>query len=249
MSESNTTQQTQELDIAIAEREVALLAITSLIDTHGNTQSLALRRKQGILAVLIRELQKSPDFASSLSDAEADIIIRASPLQDIGKSGIPDRILLKPGKLTQEEFDLVKTHPTIAFEALQYAEKALGKPSAFLRYAKEIAYCHQEKWDGTGYPRQLAGKKIPLAARLAAIVDVYNAITSKRVYKAALSHDEAIQIIQENRGISFDPQITDAFVFLSQEILATARKFAEKYDEQAEIRRLESAVAEAIDLS
>jgi putative two-component system response regulator len=244
-----TIQQSQGVEAALVEREVALLALASLIDTHGNTQSLALRRKQAILTALILQLQKLPEFAPLLSNAEADLIIRASPLQGIGKSGIPDRVLLKPGKLSEAEYDLVKTYPEIGFEALQSAERILGRQSAFLRYAQEIAYNHQERWDGSGYPRQLAGEAIPLSARLVAIVDVYNAITSKRVYKAALPHNEAVKIIRESRGRDFDPRITDAFLAMSQDVLAIARKFAEKYDEQAEIRRLENTVAEEIELS
>lgn len=239
----------QNPGVAFAERDVVLWAIASLIDTNGNTKSSALRRKQAMLVALIRQLQKSPEFAAQLPDVEAELIVRALPLQDIGKSGVPDKILLKPGKLSEEEFTLVRTHTTIGFEALQEVERQLGKRTNFLRYAQEIAYCHQEKWDGSGYPRKLMGEAIPLAARLATVVDVYNAIVSRRVYKPALPHDEAIEIIRRGRGRDFEPAIADAFLSISKEIHAILKKFPERYDEQAEIQRLASAAAEEITLS
>jgi putative two-component system response regulator len=250
MDAKNISQPPQETDMDIAERDAVLWVVASLIDSNGNTRNVALRRKQVMLAALIKELQKKTEFAGRLPDTEAELIIRASLLQDIGKSGVPDRILLKPGKLDPKEFELVKTHPTIGFEALKEAEKILGgKASGFLRYAQEIAHCHQEKWDGSGYPRHLAGEAIPLSARLATIIDVYNAIISKRVYKPALPHEDAIKIIWEGRGRDFDPQVTDAFHAISSEILAISKKFADHYDEQLEINRLASAAAEEINLS
>jgi len=230
------------------ERDVVLTIVASLIDTNGNARSKALLRKQAILAALIRKLQKTPEFESLLTDAVAQLIVRASVLQDIGKANVPDKILLKPGKLTTEEYALVKEHPEVGYGALKEAERLLGKSSDFLRYAQEMALSHQERWDGSGYPRQLRGEAIPLSARLTSIVDVYNAITSQRVYKDALSHDEAIRIIRDLRGRDFDPRIADAFLVIAKEVEALAKKYADQFDQQAEIKRLASSAAEEINL-
>jgi putative two-component system response regulator len=249
MNEQDLIRKVQVAEAAIAERDMVLWAAASLIDTNGNPRSIALRRKQALLAALIRQLQKSPEYAGKLSATEAELIVRASPLQDIGKSGVPDRITLKPGRLDEEELELMRTHTTIGFEALKGAERLLGRQTPFLKYAQEIAYCHQEKWDGSGYPRKLEGEAIPLAARLASIIDVYNAIISRRVYKPALPHEKAVEIIRDGRGRDFDPVITDAFLAIAGEIRTLAQKYADQYDEQAEIRRLASAAAEEIELS
>ncbi|MDR2165160.1 MAG: HD domain-containing protein [Zoogloeaceae bacterium] len=239
---------TQQSNPELQERDIVLSVVASLIDTNGNARSKALLRKQALLTALIRKLQKHPDFAPLLLDAEARLIVRASALQDIGKSNVPDKILLKPGKLTPAEYELVKKHPTTGYEALREAERLLGHASTFLRYAQEIAWCHQEKWDGSGYPRQLRGETIPFAARMASIIDVYNAITSQRVYKPALPHEDAIEIMRDLRGRAFDPRITDAFLEISSEIGTLARKYADRFDQQAEIERLASAAAEEITL-
>lgn len=239
---------TPQSAIESQERDIVLTIVASLIDTNGNAKSKALLRKQAILAALIRKLQKTPEFESQLLDAEAQLIVRASVLQDIGKADVPGKILLKPGRLTPEEYELVKEHPKAGYEALKEAERLLGKPSNFLRYAQEMAFGHQEKWDGSGYPRQLRGEAIPLSARLTSIVDVYNAIISQRVYKDALSHDEAIKIIRDLRGRDFDPRIADAFLMISKEIEALAKKYADQFDQQAEIKRLASSAAEEITL-
>jgi len=244
MTESTTPQSTIESQ----ERDIALTIVASLIDTNGNAKSKALLRKQAILTALIRKLQKTPEFEPQLTDAEAQLIVRASVLQDIGKANVPDKILLKPGKLTTEEYELVKEHSTVGYEALKEAERLLGKSSDFLRYAQEMALSHQERWDGSGYPRQLRGEAIPLSARLTSIVDVYNAIISQRVYKDALSHDEAIKIIRDLRDRDFDPRIADAFLVIAKEVEALAKKYADQFDQQAEIKRLASSAAEEITL-
>jgi putative two-component system response regulator len=233
----------------IAERDVVLRAVTSLIDTNGNPKSKASLRKQALLTALIRQLRTLPEYAREITETDANIIVRASPLQNIGRAAVPDRVILKPGRLDEKELSLIRTYPEIGFQALQEAERILGAKTDFLRYAQEIAYCHQERWDGSGYPRQLKETEIPLAARLVAIVDVYNAIISRRVYKPALPHDKAIGIIREGRGQAFDPTITDAFLAISKEVQKIAQKYADIYDEQAEIRRLENAAAEEIELS
>jgi cyclic di-GMP phosphodiesterase len=145
-----------------------------------------------------------------------------SPLHDIGKVGIPDRVLLKPGPLTPEEFEIMKQHTTIGGETLRAVTEA--HPEArYLAMARDIAFTHHEHFDGLGYPFGLRGSEIPLCGRLTALADVYDALTSRRVYKAKMSHDEARQIIRKGRGTHFDPDIVDAFLIREDEIVRIAR--------------------------
>ena len=155
-------------------------------------------------------------------DAEVSERIRqASPLHDVGKIGIPDQILLKPGRLTEEEFEVIKTHPEIGYRILD------GSRSEFLIMGANIAYTHHEKWDGSGYPRGLSGEDIPIEGRIAAVCDVFDALTSDRVYKAAMSPEKAVDILTEGRGSHFDPACLDAFVDSIAEILTLKHKFAD----------------------
>jgi putative two-component system response regulator len=139
--------------------------------------------------------------------------------------GIPDRILLKPGPLEPEEIAIMRTHTILGREALEHAEKSVGADLEFLRIAKEIVLYHQEKWDGTGYPQGLSGDSIPISARLMAVADVYDALTSRRPYKEALSHDRALAIIMEGKGAHFDPDLVDAFSIINEEFRSIALKF------------------------
>jgi len=142
-------------------------------------------------------------------------IYHSSPLHDIGKVGISDQILLKPGKLTLQEFDIMKSHTIIGGKTLEDAEKQLkNKTKSFLSMGKNIAYCHHEKWDGSGYPFGLKETEIPLSARIVALADVYDALTSKRVYKEAMSHTVARDIIVQSSGKHFDPTVVEAFLKL-----------------------------------
>src|SRR5450830_1065774 len=145
----------------------------------------------------------------------------------ICKVGIPDAILLKPGKLTVEEFEVMKRHPEIGRDAIEEAERRLGIKVKFLTFAKEIAYSHQEKWDGSGYPQGLAGDAIPVSARLMAVADVYDALISKRVYKPAFSHEQACQIVVQGRGQHFDPDIVDAFIEIADDFRTIALRYAD----------------------
>ena len=163
---------------------------------------------------------------------------RSAPLHDIGKVGIPDRILLKPARLTPEEFEIMKTHTTLGYEALERAQSRVGKRAPFLRLAKEIALSHQEKWDGSGYPQALIGDAIPISARLMAVADVYDALISRRVYKEPFSHAESVAIMTQGRGSHFDPDILDAFLDIQDECHAIAQRYT---DDQVAIRRLEAS--------
>jgi len=159
------------------------------------------------------------------------MLFKSAPLHDIGKVGIPDRILLKPGRFEPHEFEIMKTHCKLGRDAIQHAEDQLGLEVEFLKYAKEIAYGHQEKWDGSGYPEGLAGDNIPISARLMAVADVYDALISRRVYKEGMPHDKAVGIIAEGRGSHFDPDIVDAFMALQQQFQDVAKRYADSDDE------------------
>ena len=150
---------------------------------------------------------------------------KSAPLHDIGKVGIPDSILLKPGKLDVDEFEIMKTHTTLGLNAILQAEQRLGVSMPFLEMAKEISHSHQEKWDGSGYPQGLAGDAIPLSARLMAVADVYDALICRRVYKAPKSHEQAVAIMLEGRGGHFDADVLDAFLELQDEFQAVAARY------------------------
>jgi cyclic di-GMP phosphodiesterase len=206
-------------------QDVMILTLASLAETRDNETGHHIRRTQHYVRLLAQELRKNERYAADLDDDSIDLLFKSAPLHDIGKVGIPDRILLKPGKLTPEEFEVMKTHTTLGRDAIVMAEKQLGVPVEFLRYAKEIAYSHQEKWDGSGYPEGTSREAIPLSARLMAVADVYDALRSRRVYKAPMSHEESVDIVIAGRGQHFDPAIVDVFRELVLEFNAIANKY------------------------
>jgi putative two-component system response regulator len=205
-----------------------VLAMASLAETRDNETGNHLRRTQHYVRRLAEQLRARGQHVELLTDRHIDLLFKSAPLHDIGKVGIPDSILLKPGPLTAEEFEVMKTHTTLGLEAIEHAEQALGHEVPFLRFAKEIALSHQEKWDGSGYPEGLRGAAIPLSARLMAVADVYDALISRRVYKPAFTHEQAVQMIQAGRGRHFDPEITDAFLDVQEEFRAIARRFRDE---------------------
>ena len=211
-------------------QDVTIIAMASLAETRDNETGDHIVRTQHYVRAIARQLRTLPRFAAELDDAAIDLLFKSAPLHDIGKVGIADSILLKPGKLTPDEFETMKTHTTLGMEAIASTEARLGKNVPFLRCAKEIAYCHQEKWDGSGYPQGLVGDAIPLSARIMAIADVYDALISKRVYKPAFSHDKAMEIILQGRGSHFDPDVTDALVAIQQECQAIAAQHSKADD-------------------
>lgn len=206
-------------------QEVTILALTSLAEARDNETGNHIRRTQHYVKALADHLKDHPRFASELDEATRKLLFQSAPLHDIGKIGIPDYILLKPGRLTPEEYEVMKTHTTIGRDALQKAEDQLGVNLPFLRFAKEMAHGHQERWDGSGYPLGRAGEDIPLSARLMAVADVYDALISPRVYKKGMSHGEATALIAGRRGIEFDPDIVDAFLELQEQFQSIARRF------------------------
>jgi putative two-component system response regulator len=214
-------------------QDVTIMAMASLAETRDNETGNHIRRTQHYVRVLALELRKQPKFTAVLDDATVELLFKSAPLHDIGKVGIPDAILLKPGKLTPEEFEVMKTHTRLGRDAIVAAEALLDEPVSFLEYAREIAYSHQEKWDGTGYPEGLAGERIPLSARLMAVADVYDALISRRCYKPPVPHDQAVEIIREGRGKHFDPQVVDSFLAIEEACRAIAERYA---DSEAEVQ-------------
>ncbi|WP_322577989.1 HD-GYP domain-containing protein [Rhodoferax sp.] len=210
-----------------AVQDVTILAMAALAETRDSDTGNHLRRTQHYVRALARKLSVHPRFSAVLTPKNIGMIFKSVPLHDIGKVGLPDRVLLKPGKLTEEEFEIMKTHTTLGRDAIVQAEQAVGVAPDFFTFAKEIAYSHQEKWDGTGYPQGLAGEQIPVSARLMAVADVYDALISRRVYKAAMSHEDAVAIIAQTRGRHFDPDVVDAFVALQDTFHAIAIAFSD----------------------
>ncbi len=211
----------------VAIQDVTIHAMASLAETRDSDTGNHIRRTQHYVRALALKLREQPRFAGLLDDRYVSMLFKLAPLHDIGKVGIPDRILLKPGKLTPEEFELMKTHTTLGRDAIQAAERQLGMSVDFLKLAKEIAYSHQEKWDGSGYPEGLRGEAIPVSARLMALADVYDALISRRVYKEGMSHEQALDFISEGRGKHFDPDMVDAFLLIHQEFRAIAQRFVD----------------------
>ena len=156
---------------------------------------------------------------------EQELLLQAAPMHDIGKVGTPDHILLKPGKLTDNEFEVVKEHTLLGRKAIEGAERRLGMRVRFLNVAKDMACCHHERWDGTGYPLCLAGDAIPVPGRLMALADVYDAIISRRIYKSASTHEQACSAIVKGRGTQFDPDVVDAFIDIAEEFRDIALKY------------------------
>jgi putative two-component system response regulator len=222
--EAEVERRTRELRMI---QDVTIMAMASLAETRDNETGNHIRRTQNYVAALARRLQARGSYPGELTDDAIELIRKSAPLHDIGKVGIPDSILLKPGRLTPEEWEIMKTHTTLGRDAILAAEKLISVPSSFLRYAREIAHYHHEKWDGSGYPEGLGGERIPISARLMAVADVYDAFISRRVYKPAYTHEMAVEYIRESRGRHFDPDMVDAFLAIQEDFRAIAQRFAD----------------------
>lgn len=220
-------------------QELSVRALSCLAEARDNETGLHIVRTQSFVEVLARKLASHPRFCDALSGKRLEMVVKASPLHDLGKVGIPDAILLKPGKLTHEEFEIMKAHPTIGAEAIAKAmDQALSGADedsveqapgafAFLQVAGEISLGHHEKWDGSGYPAGLVGDAIPASARLMALADVFDALTCRRVYKPAMSIEKARQIIVDGRGTHFDPAVVDTFLASMDEFVDIATRLAD----------------------
>jgi len=202
----------------------AIYCLAALAETRDPETGEHIKRTQKYIRELALNLQDKDEYRDLLTDEYIELLYKSAPLHDIGKVGVKDSILLKPGRLTEEEFEEMKKHTIYGGESLMVGIKELGEDS-FLTLAKEIALTHHEKWDGTGYPRGLSKAEIPISGRLMALSDVYDALISKRVYKSAFTHDEAKKIILEGRGTHFDPDIVDAFIIREAEFIKIMREY------------------------
>jgi putative two-component system response regulator len=210
-------------------QEAIIMAMGTLAERR-DTAAVAkgdhhIRRTQHYVRALARHLRHHPRFAAELTDENIELLYRSVPLHDIGKVGIPDRILQKPGVLDREEFEVMKLHAVYGRDTIMLVEKHIGGTNGFLMFAREIAHSHQEKWDGSGYPDRLAGEQIPLSARLMAVADVYDALISRRVYKPAFTHRQALDVMRKGRGTHFDPDVLDAFFEIEDRFAAIAEEF------------------------
>ena len=200
----------------------SIRALAHLAETRDPETGNHILRTQGYVRLLAIKLQRHPRFADTLSDAYIKMLADSAPLHDIGKVGIPDSILQKPGKLTPEEWEVMKTHSKLGSDAIEQAERDMARPVEFLVLAKEVARWHHERWDGRGYPDGLIADAIPISARLMTIADVFDALISKRVYKEPMPIDKVREIISSERGKQFDADVTDVFLVSFSEFAAIA---------------------------
>jgi putative two-component system response regulator len=206
---------------------VSIRALAHLAETRDPETGKHILRTQNYVRTLAMRLSKHPRFSAFLDPRTIDLLTKSAPLHDIGKVGIPDSILQKPGSLTPQEWEIMKTHARLGSDAIEQAEVDVDQPVAFLQLAKEIARWHHERWDGKGYPDGLKGDAIPLSARLMAVADVFDALISPRVYKPEMSYEKAREIIADGSGSHFDPDIVTAFLESFDAMTAIADQYSE----------------------
>ncbi len=219
--EEQVADRTKETELL---KDVVIEAMGELAEYRDPETGSHIKRTQHYVQALAQKLSNLDRFKSQLPPDLVRLLFKSAPLHDIGKVAIRDDILLKPGKLTSEEFETMKKHTTYGEEVIKKLEKTVGATS-FLLYAKEIAGSHHERYDGNGYPRGLMGEETPLSGRIMAIADVYDALISKRVYKDAYSHAEALDIMAKEKGTHFDPHIFEAFYDINGEFQKIAEHF------------------------
>jgi putative two-component system response regulator len=207
-------------------KDVSIYCMSSLAETRDAETGKHILRTQNYIRILAQGLKNHPRFSNYLNDAIIRMLYKTSPLHDIGKVGVPDQILLKPGALTPDEWIEMKRHTTYGHDALLRAEQELGTTD-FVQMAREIALTHHERWDGSGYPHGLKGDDIPISGRLMAVADVYDALISHRVYKGPCSHEEAVATILEGAGSHFDPDIVDEFNARQEEFREIATRYSD----------------------
>ena len=224
-------EQTRELlqrkQQVISGQEATIRAFCSLAEARDNETGNHIRRTQNYVRILGLELQDHPDFRHHLDDQVVTLLYKSAPLHDIGKVGIPDRILLKPGKLDAAEWEIMREHCRIGRDAISQVAREVGEDNDFLRFGMEIAYGHHEHWDGGGYPQALKGIDIPVSARLMAVADVYDALISRRVYKPPMPHDEALAYIVGQAGQHFAPTVVAAMQAQERAFVRTATEFSD----------------------
>ena len=234
---------------ALHAHQVVLFAVASLAELRESDTASHLLRVRQYVRLLAQTLQRHPAYSARLDSAYIEALCASVPMYDLGTVAIPDRILLKPGRLAPDELAIMTTHTIRGHEAIVRAEEALGLQSPVLTFAKELTLSHHEKWNGKGYPKGLSETQIPLSARLLAVADVYDAIISNKIYRQGLSHEAAVGIIFGERGQHFDPDVVDAFMELTVEFEAVARRFADTdRDMQNKIDYMANAIAEIAEL-
>jgi len=217
----------QRMEDNLIIQDVTIRALAHLAETRDPETGNHLLRTQSYIQILALQLQNHPRFQHFLTANNIQNMVKSAPLHDIGKVGIPDNILLKPGKLTADEWEVMKTHSYLGFRAIELAEQDAERPLEFLNIAKDISRYHHEKWDGSGYPDGLQGDAIPISARLMALADIFDALVSERAYKAAFPIEKVIETISQGRERFFDPDIVDAFLQRQNDFIAIAKRHAD----------------------
>jgi putative two-component system response regulator len=211
--------------LSLETRDMTIFALAKLAESRDSETGQHLERVQAYSRMLARQLLHTGQYAEEIDAAFVNLIYETSPLHDIGKVAIPDCVLLKPGRLSDEEFEVMKTHTTLGAQTLEAAARKYPK-ARYLKMAREIAESHHEKWNGTGYPRRIKGQDIPLSGRIVALADVYDALVSRRVYKSAFTHMAARAIIVDAAGNHFDPLIVQAFQSVEVQFVEVQKKFS-----------------------
>ncbi len=206
-------------------QQAIVFTLANVVEMRDTLTGGHINRTQAYFKVIVDYLNENKFYQKELKGKDPRMLAECSQLHDVGKVAIPDSVLLKPGRLNSEEFEIMKTHSNIGYDIISNAMN-LTKDKEFLKYAAEIALTHHEKWDGEGYPNKLRGEDIPLLGRIMAIVDVYDALISKRHYKDSMSHNEAMEIIQEGRGTHFDPILVDAVTSIGFVFKSISKKYA-----------------------
>jgi len=214
-------------------QDATIVSLITLAETRDSDTGAHVLRTQRFVRTLAEQLRRDSRYSSEITDEDVEMLFQSAPLHDIGKVGIPDKILLKNGRLTDEEVAVMKEHPQLGAMALSCAVEVLGQPedSAYLHYARQMAATHHERWDGSGYPEGLRGEEIPLAGRLMALADVYDAMVSVRSYKKAMSHEQARDYILSMSGQLFDPEIADAFLACEANFAEIGAEYRDAGDE------------------
>jgi adenylate cyclase len=221
----------------IRTQDFTILCLASLTETRHRETGRHILRTQRYVRCLCRQLAPHPKFRAFLDPDTIEQLYKSAPLHDIGKVGVPDSILLKPGRLTPAEHEEVKKHTIYGRDVIQRAEEKFGAGAnmSFLRLAKEIAYSHHERWDGSGYPQNLKGESIPLSSRIMAVADIYDTVTSPRVYKAPIPHDEAVTLLTRLRGKDLDPDLVDAFLAVHEDFRQIALEYGDHEEGEARV--------------
>ncbi|SDH67382.1 response regulator [Pseudomonas panipatensis] len=233
-----------------AVQDATLEAMATLCDLRDNPHSQHLLRIELYMRLLAGALAQRQGAGGELSVESIELLARSAQLHDIGKVAVPDRVLLNPGQLDEADSLLMQSHTKVGRDALAAAEQRLGAPAEFLRYAKEIAYSHHERWDGSGYPEGLRGEQIPLSARLLALIDSYDELTSQHPYHSPLAPAEAALRILAGSGSYFDPQVAEAFSEVADGFANIATRYADGEEALgSELQRMADALGETIELT